>query len=78
LAVLSSGFTASGYDLHWLFRAIANTEAYQRQIRHRDPKETHPPFASAMPVRLRADQLYDALTRVLGVEDIGRAPGPGP
>jgi hypothetical protein len=68
LEALRLGFTASGYDLHWLFKAIANTQAYQRQIRHRDPQQTVPAFASVTPVRLRADQLYDALTRALGEE----------
>ncbi|HTI49433.1 MAG TPA: DUF1549 domain-containing protein [Planctomycetaceae bacterium] len=80
LESLSHGFSASGYDLHWLFRAIVGTEAYQRQIRHRDPQQSIPPFAAASPTRLRADQLYDALTRVLGVEDLGpavRGPGNG-
>src|SRR4029079_103261 len=65
----SSGFTASGYDVAWLFRAIANTETYQRQIRPRDPKAPAPAFASAAPVRLRADHLFDALIRVLGLKE---------
>lgn len=76
LEALSVGFTSSGYDLHWLFRAIANTEAYQRQIRYRDPQQSIPAFASVTPSRLRADQLYDALTRVMGIEDLGRPQRP--
>ena len=68
LEALSSGFTASGYDIAWLFRAIANTEAYQRQIRSRDPNQTMP-FAAAAPVRLRADLLFDSLAAVLGFKD---------
>lgn len=71
LEALSHGFAASGYDLKWLFRTITLTAAYQRQIRYRDPQQTIPPFASAAATRLRADPLYDALTRVLGVEDLG-------
>jgi hypothetical protein len=71
LEALRLGFTASGYDLAWLFRVIANTEAYQRQIRHRDPKQAEPAFASAMPVRLRADHLFDSLNRVLGNDPTG-------
>ena len=76
---LSAGFTSSGYDLAWLFRAITSTAAYQRQIRPRDPKQTAA-FASAAPIRLRADQLYDSLTRVLGIKEPEPAPqteGPG-
>ena len=69
LEALSAGFVASGHDVRWLFRAICNTEAYQRQIRPRDPKQPAGAFASAAPVRLRADQLYDALTRVLGIKE---------
>lgn len=69
LDALAGGFTASGYDLQWLFRTIANTEAYQRQIRSRDPKNPGPAFASASLTRLRADQLYDALAQILGITD---------
>lgn len=79
LESLSTGFISSGYDIAWLFRAIANTEAYQRQIRSRDPNQTIP-FAAAAPSRLRADLLFDSLTRVLGIKEQEPAPqadGPG-
>jgi hypothetical protein len=76
LDALSSGFTATGYDVAWLFRAISNTDTYQRQIRERDPKAPAPAFASANPIRLRADQLYDALARVLGFKDDDAPQGP--
>src|SRR5262249_47355883 len=69
LNALCAGFTTSGYDVAWLFRTIASTETYQRQARARDPKSPAPVFASASPIRLRADQLYDALARVLGFKD---------
>ena len=74
LDLLSEGFVASGYDLRWLMRTIAGTAAYQRQIRAQDITGTTPPFAAAMPTRLRADQLYDAITNVLGTGDTGAAP----
>lgn len=74
LEALSTGFTASGYDIKWLLRTIANTETYQRQVRARDPGVDSLPFASALPARLRADQLYTALTQVLDVPDIGDRP----
>lgn len=73
LEALSTAFTASGYDVAWLFRAIANTETYQRQIRSRDPNQTIP-FAAAAPARLRADLLFDSLTRVLGIKEQEPAP----
>ncbi|MBI3862100.1 MAG: DUF1549 domain-containing protein [Planctomycetia bacterium] len=68
LEALSKGFTSSGYDIAWLFRAITNTETYQRQTRPRDPNQSLP-FASAAPSRLRADLLYDSLATVLGFKD---------
>ena len=68
LETLSTGFTASGYDIAWLFRAITNTEAYQRQIRSHDPNQTIP-FAAAAPARLRADLLYDSIATVLGFKE---------
>ncbi|HEY3966353.1 MAG TPA: DUF1549 domain-containing protein [Planctomycetaceae bacterium] len=68
LEALAKGFISSGYDIAWLFRAIANTETYQRQIRPRDPNQSLP-FASASPSRLRADLLYDSLAAVLGFKD---------
>ncbi|MFN7769873.1 MAG: DUF1549 domain-containing protein [Planctomycetaceae bacterium] len=71
LDALAAGFTASGYDVKWLLKTIANTEAYQRRIRPRAVSENPPAFASACPTKLRADQLYDAITRILGVEDLG-------
>lgn len=66
LELLSKGFIDSGYDVQWLFRTIALTEAYQREMRSRDPSDSSPPFACALPTRLRADQLYNALVQVFG------------
>ncbi len=73
LVVLSDEFTASGYDIRWLYRTIANTRAYQRQARAKDPGDVSPPFAAATPTRLRADQLFNTITSVMGVqENLGR------
>ncbi len=75
---LSTAFVASGYDIAWLFRVITSTEAYQRQVRPHDPNQSIP-FASAAPVRLRADLLYDSLMRVLGIKEQEPPPqGDGP
>lgn len=72
LEVLAAGFAANNYEVKWLFRAIANSETYQRRIRARDPKQPAPLFSAGSPSRLRADQLYDALARVLGfIPDAG-------
>lgn len=67
LNLLAVGFTESNYNVKWLFRAIVNTEAYQRQLQAstgnvNDAVE----FACATPTRLRADQLYESLTALSG------------
>ncbi len=69
LDALSDGFTDSGYDVKWLFRTITRTEAYQRSLRTPEPGQTLP-FASAVPSRLRADQVYDSLVQALGVQEL--------
>ncbi|REJ72164.1 MAG: DUF1549 domain-containing protein [Planctomycetota bacterium] len=79
LDLLAAGFTASGYDIQWLFRTIARTDVYQREIRTIDPLDAAP-FAAASPTRLRSDQVYNTIVRVLGVENLAgqrtrRGPG---
>lgn len=69
LDALSDGFVGSGYDVRWLLRTITNSEAYQRRIRPVDPSGAGPQFAAAIPTRMRSDQLYSALTRVLGLAE---------
>lgn len=83
LNLLSRQFVAHGYDMKWLFSTIANSQTYQRSVRARSPAETEPTFAANVPTRLRADQLYDALTTVLGVDElplgrVGARPAVGP
>ncbi len=63
---LAAAFRATDYDMKALFRAIMNTETYQRQIRPGESSEEHLHFAAAYPKRLRADTLWDSLTGVLG------------
>jgi hypothetical protein len=77
---LSDKFAESGYDLKWLFRTIAATEAYQRQSRPRRDSGGAP-FAANVPQPLRADQLFAAVLTALDVEEaqlIGRRGGQGP
>ncbi len=74
LKLLSEQFVAHDYSIMWLFRTIANTETYQRNIRARNAFDGSPPFASATPTRLRADQLYSALLKVLGGNEQNNAP----
>jgi hypothetical protein len=68
LDLLADAFVANKYDTKWLFQTIARTEAYQRDIRAKDPSVESPPvFAASSPKRLRADQLFNAITKVLGI-----------
>jgi hypothetical protein len=81
LDLLANGFASHNYDIRWLLRTIANTQAYQRQLAA-TPNDTVK-FAAATPTRLRSDQIYSALSQVLGIEEIpglqslSRGPGGG-
>ena len=78
LDVLCAGFVANDYDIRWLFRTIATTRAYQRTIGDRQPGDFSPAFAAAVPTRLRSDQVYSAVKRVLGIEElVGRRAATG-
>jgi len=72
LDAIAEGFVANGYDVKWLVRTVANTQTYQRQVRPKPVSEGALPFASQTPTRLRADQLFNAIVKVLGFVD--RAP----
>lgn len=75
--LLSEAFAASGYDVKWLFRTIANTATYQRKIAGSSVSEASMPFAAACPTRLRADQLFSAIIEVFGIEEPGSVRGEG-
>lgn len=71
LDLLADAWTANHYDMQWMFRTIARTETYQREIRPKDPSVESPPvFAASTPKRLRADQLFNAICKVLGIEGV--------
>jgi hypothetical protein len=79
LDLLADAWVANKYDLQWLFRTIARTETYQREIRPKDPSVEAPPvFAASSPKRLRADQLFNAITKVLGIEGVDPKESEGP
>lgn len=69
LDALAQGFVASKYDIRWLMKAMLLTETYQRQIRPKAVSEETLPFAAQTPTRLRADQVFNALVQVLGLND---------
>jgi hypothetical protein len=61
-------FASSGYDHKWLVRVITATRMYQRTSRPRhDVSEDL--FAASCTQRLRGDQLYNALTAALGIDE---------
>jgi hypothetical protein len=66
LDYLCRQFVAHDYDVKWLMRAIANTDAYQRESRARRLPD-QAPFAANVAYRLRADQLFDAVALAVGV-----------
>ena len=68
LDLLASEFRSHDFDIQWLMKTIASTATYQREIRPQDESGQTPPFAAATPTRLRGDQLYNAITKVLGGE----------
>lgn len=72
LDLLAAEFTQHDYDVKWLFRTIALTDTYQRKVELRPASEDAPAFASATATRLRGDQLYSSLIRVMGVESQGQ------
>jgi hypothetical protein len=80
LDLLARDWTASGHDMRWLFRTIVATEAYQRGLQPRPDSESSRPIA-VCPQRLRAEQIFEALVKVLGFDEHDRsipAPAPSP
>jgi hypothetical protein len=72
LDALASEWAQGGYDVKWLFRTILNTRMYQRQSRSTKSESGLVPFAAACPSRLRADQIFDALSQALDFSLDGR------
>jgi hypothetical protein len=80
LAILEKGFIASGYDMKWLFRTVALTKAYQRQDQAPPASESSGELPPAVcPVRLRPEQVFEALQKALGFDENDKAiPAPAP
>src|SRR5207249_2347027 len=68
LDLLATQWTATGYDVRWLFRTITSTEAYQRNLQPR-PSAASPTPPAVCPSRLRPEQIFDALVKALGVDE---------
>jgi hypothetical protein len=69
MEVLCKGFVANNYNPKWLVRAVANTETYQRRIQPKSVDVDALPFASATPVPLRSDIVFNSLMQVFGVSE---------
>jgi len=69
LDILAMAFAQRDYDVKWLYRTIAATEAYQRESRSRREPGEGAPFVANCPQPLRADQLYDVLVTALGIKE---------
>lgn len=67
--VLCENFVANGYNPKWLVKAVANTEAYQRKIQSQPTAEGALPFASAIPVPLRSDVIFNSLMQVFELNE---------
>jgi hypothetical protein len=64
--------------MKWLFRVLANMEAYQRQFQPRAEAESTAPVC-VCPQRLRPEQIFEALVRALGVDENDKnIPAPAP
>jgi hypothetical protein len=68
LDALTNDFVKSGFDLRHLMRTIANSRAYQASIETNEWNASDGNnFSHALPRRLTAEQLMDALTLATGV-----------
>jgi hypothetical protein len=77
LDILAKSWIASGYDVRWLFRTVALTDAYARSWQPGTAAGTLAP--AVCPCRLRPEQVFDALQQALGFDEKDKSmPAPGP
>ncbi|MGE3806895.1 MAG: DUF1549 domain-containing protein [Gemmataceae bacterium] len=65
---LEKDFIASGHDMRWLFRTIALTRAYQASLQP-PPRSDDGLLPAVCPVRLRGEQVFEALQASLGFDE---------
>jgi hypothetical protein len=78
LDLLAKEWTATNYDMRWLFRTITSTQAYQRRFQPRPRPGTL--VAAVCPSRMRPEQIFEGLVHALGFEETDKtipAPAPG-
>ena len=67
LDYLTEAFISSGFDMKWLHREIAGSQAYQRSIRSNETNRLDERnFSRAIARRLPADVLFDAIEQATG------------
>ena len=77
LDLLAKEWTATNYDMRWLFRTITLTQAYQRRLQPRPRPGTL--VAAVCPSRLRPEQIYEGLVHALGFDEKDKTiPAPAP
>jgi hypothetical protein len=78
LKLLTTEWTATGYDMRWLFRTLANTQVYQRHLQPRSHSQSMP-YLAVCPSRLREEQIFEALVKALGCSENDKSiPAPAP
>jgi hypothetical protein len=78
LDLLAKEWTATGYDMKWLFRTLARTEVYQRKFQPRSQAEGGAAVA-VCPSRMRPEQLFEALVKALSFDENDKTiPAPAP
>ena len=75
---LADQWRGHDFDVRWLYRTILNTRAYGRESRSTNTAAGRTPFAANIPSRLRADQIYDALSQTFNIEQFMKKQAEGP
>jgi hypothetical protein len=76
LEILVKDWIASGYDMRWLFQAIALTRAYQGRMQAPGSALSSP---AACPARLRPEQVFESMQKALGFDENDKTiPAPAP
>ena len=78
LDLVAKEWTATNYDVRWLFRTITSTQAYQHRLQPRPRPGTL--VAAVCPSRMRPEQIYEGLVHALGFDENDKsipAPAPG-
>jgi hypothetical protein len=69
LELLTKQWIETGYDVRWLFRTIAATQAYQSQQTAAPSEDRTTAAACVCPQRLRPEQVFEALQKALGFDE---------